>query len=1144
MRTRTHFAASLLALAASACSAPAPTGADEGVEYTSKSGEGDDLGALFGVSSAAIGVAVPSCSAQASSGFVASTGVFTLTLNQANTTEVIIAPVGTTLRVNGFTCVDATGAPIDLTKLTKLVINGTAGDDAVVFDLYLGSFNAKTTGTGGGGVVLALGAGGMDRVGIRGTAGVDTCTAGSNAGRAFVDFTGDGVADAMWTSTATRRELMLATAGGNDFLSGFGRATTTTAGALSATATLAGSAVAAGNIGALTSAYRLSAYGGPGNDRLQGGDGADLLDGGDGDDSFFTAASADGADVYLGGLGTDTVDYSTRTGNLSMTIALTSAADANDGATGENDDLTQSIENLTGGSGNDVLKGSAVSNVLRGGAGSDVLWGGPGGTCTADADQLFGDAGDDTFEMGAAFDCGDDLTGGAGTDLATYHDRANALTVSRDDAANDGEATEKDNVRADIEVLVGGQGADTLTGGTVSVRILGCAGNDVITGSSANDELSGGPGDDVLNGGAGNDVFLEHGDEPLCVSSARGVTASLRGLGSDVLNGGAGIEDKIDYLGRTAPLAITLCVDAAAATGVGTCGTPRNDGELGEGDAVLNTEIVEGGSGNDVITGSSADEWLSGNGGNDNLDGQGGNDHLDGGDGNNTLTGGSGADICDNYSAAIGCDLHVYACTVGTKRDCDRAPENACETDIATDSMHCGACGSACGTGQSCQSGACVGASLSGQGDTCAAAPLIAGGRLTGQSLIGFTNDYGNGTSCFGTLGPDRVYRVSVRNGERLTATVTPGSAWDPSINIMSAAGCVTTGRVCLAGSDNGGSGFADTASWLNGTGVDVEVYVAVETYTATAPAAGTPRDFALDVVLETILPGDMCSTAETLPLGSPRTDQTLLGFFNDYGSGTSCGSAGGPDRIYSVSVPAGERLEVTVTPTVVNGGTSWNPSINLMSAAQCQATPRACLAGADSAGTGAAEVVRWTNTAASATTVLIAVETGDTAAPAAGVTRSFTISANSAPLPPPPPGDVCSDTLTLISSSITLSGETMSGFTSNYPFPNTLSCDFSSGVDRAYRVRIPAGATINATITPDLSWDPTLNLVLGTATACTGSLVTCASNADFGYSGDPEAITYTNSSGSAVDAFIIVDSYATSASATYAYDLAVTITP
>ena len=47
------------------------------------------------------------------------------------------------------------------------------------------------------------------------------------------------------------------------------------------------------------------------------------------------------------------------------------------------------VENVTGGSGNDVLIGDAAANVLRGGYGRDLLIGREG------ADQLFGDAGED-----------------------------------------------------------------------------------------------------------------------------------------------------------------------------------------------------------------------------------------------------------------------------------------------------------------------------------------------------------------------------------------------------------------------------------------------------------------------------------------------------------------------------------------------------------------------------------------------------------------------------------------------------------------------------------------------------------------------------------------------------------------------------
>jgi Ca2+-binding RTX toxin-like protein len=131
---------------------------------------------------------------------------------------------------------------------------------------------------------------------------------------------------------------------------------------------------------------------------------------------------------------------------------------------------------VTGGSGNDTITGNGFGITLRGGAGNDMINAGPGGTCAVDVDKLCGDAGDDTFEMNAASDCGEEVSGGDGKDLVTDHGRANALTVSRDDSAKYGETNEKDNVKTDVEVLVGARGADTLTGGAVAVKMLGCGG--------------------------------------------------------------------------------------------------------------------------------------------------------------------------------------------------------------------------------------------------------------------------------------------------------------------------------------------------------------------------------------------------------------------------------------------------------------------------------------------------------------------------------------------------------------------------------------------------------------------------------------------------------------------------------------------
>jgi Ca2+-binding RTX toxin-like protein len=86
------------------------------------------------------------------------------------------------------------------------------------------------------------------------------------------------------------------------------------------TTSLGGSAVT----GSVTS-LNFIVYGGTGNDTLKGGLGADTLDGGDGNDFFQTSAGSiiDGADVYIGGSGIDTVDYSGRTDALAVSVAPT-----------------------------------------------------------------------------------------------------------------------------------------------------------------------------------------------------------------------------------------------------------------------------------------------------------------------------------------------------------------------------------------------------------------------------------------------------------------------------------------------------------------------------------------------------------------------------------------------------------------------------------------------------------------------------------------------------------------------------------------------------------------------------------------------------------------------------------------------------
>lgn len=118
-------------------------------------------------------------------------------------------------------------------------------------------------------------------------------------------------------------------------------------------------------------------HGNGGNDRLEGGAGDDTLDGGDGNDSL---EGGSGSDVLIGGPGTDTASY------VDHTTPVTATIDGlpDSGSPGENDTIDSDVENLDGGSGNDVLNGSQGDNLIDGEAGDDVISGGGGNDTIVD----------------------------------------------------------------------------------------------------------------------------------------------------------------------------------------------------------------------------------------------------------------------------------------------------------------------------------------------------------------------------------------------------------------------------------------------------------------------------------------------------------------------------------------------------------------------------------------------------------------------------------------------------------------------------------------------------------------------------------------------------------------------------------------
>ena len=173
---------------------------------------------------------------------------------------------------------------------------------------------------------------------------------------------------------------------------------------------------------------------------------------------------------------------------------------------------------IFGGAGNDTLTGYTADDALHGEDGNDTLNGGAGD------DDFVGGTGDDRMigNNGA-----DDFDGGIGIDVANYIHRSDPLTITMDGIADDGgpldeSGSERDNVRTNVESLIGGQGADSLTGNDDPNRIVGNGGVDVVfgqgeadtiivKGDATADEVDCGAGRDLISFDAGLDVFPDSG---------------------------------------------------------------------------------------------------------------------------------------------------------------------------------------------------------------------------------------------------------------------------------------------------------------------------------------------------------------------------------------------------------------------------------------------------------------------------------------------------------------------------------------------------------------------------------------------------------------------------------------------------------
>lgn len=220
---------------------------------------------------------------------------------------------------------------------------------------------------------------------------------------------------------------------------------------------------------------------------------------------------------------------------------------------------TVSASNGSGGS-----SGAGAGIEVSGGSGNDILNG------TAGDDKLYGNDGYNWLE---GFDGDDRLFGGNGQDVligGTGRDRL---------YGNEG-----------VNWLEGNEGEDELYGGNVQDTLLGGSGNDLIFGNSGDDFIVGGTGADKLYGGGGSDIiFGDDADGWVAARPAKPevtvVTSSSVALAPDVRNIKATGKANIALRGNELDNEI-----------VGNSGRNTIKGGLGD-------DVIAGGYGNDKLYG-------------------------------------------------------------------------------------------------------------------------------------------------------------------------------------------------------------------------------------------------------------------------------------------------------------------------------------------------------------------------------------------------------------------------------------------------------------------------------------------------------------------------------------------------------------
>jgi Ca2+-binding RTX toxin-like protein len=338
-------------------------------------------------------------------------GVMALTLD-AEVPSVLLEATDGKLHANGVACTDASNAELALSSLTAVSVNGDGAEEgAVIIDLKSGDWSPLLDIPES--IQIAFASGDNSLV-VRGTDEADHFRHAQQGAAVLLDLVGDSRISVVAEGVT---QLGLSMNGGDDEVDDFSNILLEAAAELAASQPSPedGAEPADGEeVEPVTAlAIPMIAEGGDGNDWLLGGSADDDFTGGAGDDIFsgmagddnVYSAVVDGADIFNGGPGYDYVSYEERTADLTIQVCASDvqigcvdgecACNASMSGEIDEDDRLVNVEDVTGGLGNDTLRGSEAADVLSGGPGDDSIFGLGG------SDLLYGQRGDDFFDGGS-----------------------------------------------------------------------------------------------------------------------------------------------------------------------------------------------------------------------------------------------------------------------------------------------------------------------------------------------------------------------------------------------------------------------------------------------------------------------------------------------------------------------------------------------------------------------------------------------------------------------------------------------------------------------------------------------------------------------------------------------------------------------